>query len=309
MDRPVNNPFLKITLNLNPGWKPGARFGKKCSNRERLEPRSSQKREFLEAENELGQHPEESATNPAGTIVLLLQLQAWPWILKRPAPAEKSWKHGEAEAREDSGTQVLASASANSLFKRPEHCDQKPSMLHFTHLKICFIWYSQAKRKPRETDFSAVLTKTELCRLNLHCLAPLHAAPLLSSPSCQRFNLVEINICLSYATCLHETGTVETLIEACAALTLLYWFFPKTKSSTIASSQLWLNFWMPKRPLMLRSCSTWWTPRKILTACPVAEVLEWKNQGRLLKTAKLPQSLQPLLQGRWRRNRQELWTF
>ena len=90
---------------------PGAGFSQKCSNRERTEPRSSQEREFLEAEDELCQHPEESPTNPARTLVLH-QLQARPGILKRPAPAEKSGKHCEAEAWQDTWTQVLASAKS-----------------------------------------------------------------------------------------------------------------------------------------------------------------------------------------------------
>ena len=143
MDRPVNffENYLKIIT--NPLQLPGAGFSQKCSDRERTEPRSSQKREFLEAEDELWQHPEEGATNPARTIVLLLQLQARPGILERPAPTEKSWKHGETEAWQDTGTQVLASP-ATSFFKRPEHCDQKPSMLRFTRLKICFTWFPQA---------------------------------------------------------------------------------------------------------------------------------------------------------------------
>ena len=36
---------------------------------------------------------------------------------------------------------------------------------------------------------------------------------LRSLAMCQRFKMVEINIRLSYSTCLHETGTVET--QAC----------------------------------------------------------------------------------------------
>ena len=111
MDRPVNffENYLKIIT--NPLQLPGAGFSQKCSDRERTEPRSSQKREFLEAEDELWQHPEESPTNPACTLILL-QLQARPGILKRPAPAEKSGKHGKAEAWQDTWTQVLASANS-----------------------------------------------------------------------------------------------------------------------------------------------------------------------------------------------------
>jgi len=57
-------------------------------------------------------------------------------------------------------------------------------MLHFTHFKISFIWFSQGKSKSRETDFSAVSQK-EKCVAStcvaLHLFIQLLALAIVST--------------------------------------------------------------------------------------------------------------------------------